>query len=173
MSRKSKRQRQIARREERADASRTLSWRVFPFLEDWRKSALAVALIIGLTVATYYFSPTEPFYIGAPPFMFLVLHGYFLPTTYILSKDFIEIRRFLRPQKVDWGRFRSFNYDNQCVVFSPYEGPTGHAVLRTMCLMFDKSLREEILDYLRQRLIDVKSQSTATDRTADGPETDA
>jgi hypothetical protein len=170
MSRKSKRQRQIERSE---GASKTLSWRVYPFLEDWRKSVPVVALIIGLTVAAYYFSPNEPFYMGVPPFMFLMLHGFFLPTTYVLSKDLIEIKRFLRPQKADWGRFRSFNYDSYGVLLSPYEGPTGRAMLRTMYLMFDKSRKDEILDYLRQRLIDAKAQSTTAGRKADGPETDA
>jgi hypothetical protein len=173
MSRKSKRRRLIERREAQAEASRTLSWRVYPFLENWRRSALVVALIAGLTVVTYYISPEEPFYVGAPPFMLLILHGFFLPTTYILSKDTIEIKRFLRPQKTDWGRFRSFNYDKHGVLLSPYEGPTRHAMFRTMYLMFDKGRKDEILDYLRQRLIDAKTPPTVADRTGDGPETDA
>ena len=172
MSRKSKRQRQIARRE-RAEASRTLTWRVYPFLRNWRKSALVIALIIGLTVATYSFSPNEPFFMGVPALMFLMLHGFFLPTTYVLSKDLIEIKRPLRPQKADWGRFRAFYHDDEGAVLSPYEVPTRRAMFRALTLLFDKSRREEILDYLRQRLIDAKTERTTTDRKVDGSETDA
>lgn len=139
----------------------TLTWRVFPFLENRYKSAAAVVAVMGLTVLVYFIAPEEKFYLGVPVFLFLVLHGFFLPTWYVLSKDGITIKRFLRPQTVDWGRFRSFNYDNACVVLSPYEGPTRRAAFRTVCLMFDRSRRDEILEYLRKRLIDVKARSTA------------
>lgn len=141
--------------------SKVLAWRVHPFRESRLRSVLAVGAVAGFTVLAYLFAPEEPFYVAVPPFMFLVLHGFFLPTTYVLSKDSIEVKRFFRSQKVDWGRFRSFNHDEKGAVLSPYEGPARRAMFRCLSLMFDEARREEILDYLRRRLRDVKSESTA------------
>jgi len=174
MSRKSKRRRLIERIEKKAEAAKTLTWRVHPFMERRLRSALAVGATALFTVCVSYFAPpNEPFYLGVPPFMFVVLNGFWLPTTYALTDDGIEIRRLFHSQKADWGRFRSFNYDNEAAVLSPYEGPTRRAMFRTLTLLFGKGRKAEILDYLRGKLIDVKDHATATDGKADGPETDS
>lgn len=152
----------IERREAKAEAERTLTWRVCPFLENRYRSAAAVAVVIGLTALVYFIAPADPFFIAAPPFMFLALHEFFLPTRYVLSKDAIEIKRFMRPKKFDWGRFRAFNYDDTCAVLSPNEGPARRVPLRNVLLRFDKSRRDEIIEYLRQRLTDVKARTTAS-----------
>jgi hypothetical protein len=161
MSRKSKRRQRLERQAKRAEVSKTLTWRVYPFVEHWMRSALAVGVTIVLTIAVRFLAPPEePFYVGVPLFMFIALNGYFLPTTYVLSGEGIEVKRLFRIHAVDWGRFRSFNYDDEGALLSPYEVPTRRAMFRTLTLLFDKSRKQEILEYLRQRLKDVKAQST-------------
>ena len=168
MSRKSRRRRKVARRDEKPDVpSKTLTWRAHPFAQNVTKSVIAIAAVLGMGGLGYWafvdlgIEMGVLFGVGASVVLFAALHKFFLPTTYILSKDSIEIKRPFRAITADWERFRSFNNDEAGVLLSPYDSPTRKAMFRSLFLMFGDSRKEEILDYLRRRLRDVRGQSTA------------
>jgi len=170
MSRKSRRRRKAAKNAARAEAPPgRLTWRVHPFAENGTKSAVAIAAVLGMGGLALWVSwdlgahTAAMFGAGAAVIMFLAMHKFFLPTTYVLSKDLIEIRRVFHSLEADWERFRSFNYDDAGALLSPYEVPTRRAVFRSLFLMFDNGHKEEILAYLRRRLRDVKSESAAAE----------
>ena len=168
MSRKSKRRRKAARRDEKSDApSKALTWRVHPFAQSMMKSVIAIAAVLGMGGLGYWafvdlgIEMGVLFGVGTSVVLFVALHKFFLPTTYVLSKDSIEVKRLFRSITADWERFRSFNNDDAGVLLSPYDSPTRKAMFRSLFLMFDDSRKEEILDYLRRRLRDVRGQATA------------
>ena len=168
MSRKSKQRHKAAKKGAKAEMSpKTLTWRVHPFASKGPKSIIAIAAVLSMGGLGYWaFADLGVemgvlFGAGTSVVLFVALHKFFLPTTYVLSKDLIEVKRPFRSVTADWERFRSFNNDDAGVLLSPYDSPTRKAMFRSLFLMFDESRKEEILDYLRRRLHDVRSQSTA------------
>ena len=168
MSRKSRRRHKVAKKGVKAEmSSKTLTWRVHPFASKGPKSVIAIAAVLGMGGLGYWafvdlgIEMGVLFGAGASVVLFVALHKFFLPTTYVLSKDSIEVKRLFRSITADWERFRSFNNDDAGVLLSPYDSPTRKAMFRSLFLMFDDSRKEEILDYLRRRLRDVRGQATA------------
>ena len=111
MSRKSRRRRKAAKNAARAEAPPgRLTWRVHPFAENGTKSAVAIAAVLGMGGLALWVSwdlgahTAAMFGAGAAVIMFLAMHKFFLPTTYVLSKDLIEIRRVFHSLEADWER---------------------------------------------------------------------
>lgn len=127
--------------------SNILSWNSFPFIERPITSIILVAFIIAITIYLWFIS-VEKWEMPLFYFVFVLLFTlellpYFIPTTYKIYEDYIEIRyAFVKVEK-KFNMFGCYYADKRGVLLSTFTKPSRLDRFRGQSLRFSKSKNEK------------------------------
>lgn len=155
------------------DEKPSIAWSTHPLVER-PLTSVGVVLLLGLLLTGVYYWFKSPYWVGvAALFMFLSLSAYFVPTTYGLYDDHIEIKRFLTTQKKKWSDFRKVYPDRNGAFLSPFDSPNRLENFRGIFLRIPGP-REEIFRFLLTKVSGAsQDDSLAGPKNPESPSTDA
>jgi len=124
-----------------------LTWTSFPFVERPVTSIILVAIIVAITIYLWFIS-VEKWEMPLFYFIFVLLFTmellpYFIPTTYKIYDDRIEIRyTFVKVEK-QFNQFGCYYADKRGVLLSTFTKPSRLDRFRGQSLRFSKSKKEK------------------------------
>jgi len=128
-----------------------LRWTAHPLVDDFPKSLLLVAIVVGVLVVVKISFLSEGFVLLAAILFLFALAKYFFPTKYELSEQGIEVwflgYRYSRP----WTAYSSFYNCRGGVHLSPFPEPNRLDTFRGSFLLCRKN-REEVLAFVRTKI---------------------
>lgn len=134
---------------ERAEENHIL-WRSFPLRDDWPRSILAVAAVLGFSVLALF---AAGIYFAALSLVVLVMSliKYFLPTVYRADDKHICVS-FLGVKRVrPWSYFINYYPHDVGVHLTPMASSSILDAFRGQFLRFNKN-RNEVLKYVKERI---------------------
>lgn len=127
----------------------TLSWTVWPLRKKPALGFLALVCIAGAVFGVE--SITHG--IWMPAFAGIVLAvsvaPFFLPTTYRLSPDGVEVVRLGRAERRTWSAFRRVRFNDEIVQLSPSARPNWLDSFRSYTILLDRN-RPEVVSYVER-----------------------
>jgi hypothetical protein len=140
---------------EQADPGRqsglALTWSVRPCTMSPKRSATAVAVILGFGFLVLVVFGDGFWAVFSVVVLFVSLHNYFLTTRYSLSEKGVEVKGPLGTQRKEWKSFRSFWVDAAGVSLSPFKGRSWLEHYRGVRLLF-RGNAAEVIGFVKQRL---------------------
>jgi len=127
-------------------------WRVHPLTENaWRSIALISVLLIVL--AGVFLVLKHPFWVFLSAVLLGIhLRSFFLPTTYLLTNEGLEVIRLVGSYCASWSHYRSFCVDKNGVLLSPFAKPNRLENFRGNFILVPKDWREDVIAFLRKHL---------------------
>ena len=127
--------------------SQTVRWRSLPIVDDYPRSLLLVAIVVGLSIGSYF---VLQFAKLLPPVIFVsMLSNYYLPTRYELDEAGIQVRFLGRCRDILWSRVRRVDEHKTGVFLSPFPKPSRLDSFRGTFLRFSGNA-DEVLTFVRE-----------------------
>ncbi len=129
-----------------------ISWRVHPFVENWKRTVILLAFLSSILVILYTgFQSIVIVFLSA---LLLIgpLYKYFLPFYYHCSRDGLVVKACCYNIERPWTSFRSNYVDKNGVLLSPFPKPTRLENFRGIYVRFGKHPPEEIVSFIQHQL---------------------
>lgn len=126
------------------------SWRVLRAKDSPGMTVLVVLAIILLSLASGWYAGA-PLGILAALLLLGSLWPFFMPTTYRLTNEGIEQKRWPTTQKRSWSYFRRFEVDPRGILVSPFKTPSRLDSFRGMYLLTTED-RAELISIIEERV---------------------
>lgn len=134
-----------------------VSWTVHPFKERPFLGTLVVIFLLFLMASLGYSTRSTPLVIVGTFFFLVSLSSFFFPTRYFLCSDEV-VMRGLFTQREPWEKFFRYIETEEGVVLSPLPSPGPRDNYRGVYLRLPPEKREEILEILRQKILEEKTE---------------
>ena len=92
-----------------------------------REKPVKLGLVLGITTVfcVIFWFLAGPFWVGITlVVVFLSLYSFWVPTTYTLDHEGIEVRRFLYKRRFEWSRFRRWELDENGIFLGTFSNPS-------------------------------------------------
>lgn len=127
-----------------------MTWISHPCRE-YKKKTICLLTFLILIFSGIYFS-----FGGFWFFIALILVGgailpYFLPTTYTLNDEQIQIKGLITNKKKKWGEFNSFYPDKNGILLSPFKEPSRLENFRGLYIRFNNN-KGEVTEYISKKI---------------------
>jgi hypothetical protein len=134
-----------------SEKGRELTWSVFPFKEDLRRSTIVV-LIIAVSGIVVYVAFKDVFLaVLSVVILFASLHTYFTRTDYRLDADGIEIKTSLAKTARKWSHFKRFHADRKGITLSPFAKPSRLEPFRSVRLLYGGN-KEDVVEFVSKNI---------------------
>jgi hypothetical protein len=130
----------------------TVAWKSFPLADDWPRSILAPAAVIGTCVLVLFSGFGLYLTILSFVFLFIALRQYFFPTYYELTDRGVRVRFLGFEKQRGWEYFRNYYPHGIGVYLTPLERPGALDGFRGQFVRFAGN-RDEVLGYVKQRIV--------------------
>jgi len=128
-----------------------LEWSVFPFLEDARRSAIVVLIIVAAGVAVHLAFKEVFLTVLAFAILVVSLHTFFTKTTYRLGEKGVTVRMVGVKTFKTWSAFKRYNADGKGVTLSPFAQPSRLDPFRSVRLLFGGN-KDEVVAFISKRV---------------------
>ncbi|MHC4986756.1 MAG: hypothetical protein ACYTFO_11460 [Planctomycetota bacterium] len=130
---------------EQRPAEEAVCWRSFPLADDFPRSLLFGAALIGVSVLAGV--AFEGLWAAAVAFVLLLvaMAKYVLPTHYRLDDEDVTVRFLGHSQRTSWSRIKRFDVGSHGVFLSPFERPSRLDSFRGVLLRFAGNAAEKIV----------------------------
>ena len=128
-----------------------LKWTVHPIKKKWKASVIVILFLISLCASIYISFDSLAYLFLSAIILFFSLTPFFLPTTYFLQDDCINVKSIFRNVSRDWSSFKSFYPDKKGVLISPFSTPSRLENFRGLYVRFDDN-RSEVLNFIREKI---------------------
>ena len=118
------------------DAAKTMRWRSYPLVEDFRRSTLLIATMLLVCASVQAGFGGFGYAVLAAVFMAISLSSYFLPSWYELDDDGAAVRFLGRTRRLGWREVRRVDVRRDGVHLSPFEAPSRLDPFRGLVLRF-------------------------------------
>lgn len=129
-----------------------LSWRVHPFVENWKRSVLLLLFLIGILLFIYLGFRSVVVLLLSAGLLIGPLYKYFLPFHYRCSVDSLVVKACCYTLQRSWSEFRSYYVDKNGILLSPFAKPTRLENFRGVYVRFGKHPPEEIVNFIQCKL---------------------
>lgn len=144
---------------EESNNSMILTWTVHPLVDRPLRSLLLI-VILSTILAAVYLAYKSPFWvILSGMLLFVSLFGYFVPTSYELSEQGVQVKRGPNKYFLPWSRFRSYCFDSRGVLLSPFTEPNRLENFRGNYILIRQDRREEVREFLRKQFNEMEEVS--------------
>jgi hypothetical protein len=135
----------------RNDSGPHLEWRVFPFTENLRKSAVVVLIIAGAGVAVQMAFKDGFLTVLGIALLVVSLHTFFTRTTYRLDDKGVTVTTVGVKTTKEWSAFKRYYADAKGVTLSPFAKPSRLDPFRSVRLLFGGN-RDEVVAFISERI---------------------
>ena len=127
-----------------------IAWRVWPLKRSPGRGALTALLLAGTWYGVWDWTEGDPWLTAlAVVVLSLAVVPFFIPTSYRLSGNGVEIHRPWRTWRRPWSDFRGVRADRNVVVLSPWKNRSWLDGFRGETLLFEDN-RQEVLPYVEK-----------------------
>lgn len=126
-------------------------WTVHPAKKNLKLSVLVIMFLIALCVSIYFSFDSLLLSLLSAVFLFGSLSSFFLPTTYMLHKKGIIIKRVFHEFFRGWDSFKRYYIDKNGILLSPFTYRTRLENFRGLYIRFNGN-REYIIGYIKSRI---------------------
>lgn len=134
-----------------SEQGRELTWSVFPFKEDIRRSVIVV-LVIAVAGAVVYVAFKDVFLaVLSVGILFASLHTYFTRTVYRLDSEGIEIKTTLAKTARKWSYFKRFHADRKGITLSPFSKPSRLEPFRSTRLLYGGN-KDDVVEFVSKNI---------------------
>jgi hypothetical protein len=120
---------------------------VFPFMENIKRSAIVVVIILACGLLVYAAFKDVFLALLSVLILFVSLHTYFSRTTYRLDQDGVVIRTALAKTVKKWSDFKRYYTDRRGVTLSPFAKPSRLEPFRSVRLLY-KDNKEDVVEFV-------------------------
>ena len=138
--------------QERIEASESLEWSVFPFLENLRRSIIVVAIIVAVAVLVYLVFGDVFLVILSVAILFASLHAYFTRTRYRLDDSGVAVRTLSVKTAKPWSHFKRYYPDDRGITLSPFAKPSRLEPFRSVRLLYGSN-KDEVVAFVSKRIV--------------------
>lgn len=133
-------------------ATREISWRVHPLVENWKRSILLLFFLMTILIVIYAGFQSFIAVFLSVFFLILPLYPYFLPVQYHIGENDLIVRSLLYKHKRPWSSFRSYYVDKNGVLLSPFVKPSRLENFRGIYVRFGKHPPEDIVNNIDNKI---------------------
>jgi hypothetical protein len=128
-----------------------LEWSVFPFLEDTKRSAVVVSIIVAVGVAIYLAFRDAFLTVLSLVILVVSLHTFFTKTTYRLGEDGVTVRTVGVRTFKSWSAFKRYSADRKGITLSPFAEPSRLDPFRSVRLLYGGN-KDEVVAFISKRI---------------------
>ena len=128
-----------------------LEWSVFPFLEDTRRSAIVVSIVVAACVAVHLAFKDVFLTVLSLAILLVSLHTFFTKTTYRLGEKGVTVRPVGVKTFKTWSAFKRYSADGKGVTLSPFAKPSRLDPFRSVRLLYGGN-RDEVVAFISKRV---------------------
>jgi len=129
-----------------------LTWTVHPFKSDQKKSFFLIAFIILIALLVYFSFSSIVFMLLSIVLLVLAMRQYFIPTHYTLDDEGAKVSSISSSKTRPWDYFKSYYYDRNGVLLSPFETKSPLESFRGIYLILPPDKREPILEFIKTKI---------------------
>jgi hypothetical protein len=134
-----------------SDSAEYLEWSVFPFLEDRRRSAVVVAVVVAVGVLVFVAFKDIFLTVLSLAILLVSLHTFFTKTSYRLAEDGVTVRTVGVKTFKAWSAFKRYSADRKGVTLSPFAKPSRLDPFRSVRLLYGGN-RDEVVAFISKRV---------------------
>lgn len=131
--------------------SALLEWSVWPWKESVRRTAVVVAVIIGVGVAASFLLRAAFWGFFSVLILFASLHTYFSRTTYRLDDRQVVVKSSVGTVAKKWSAFKRYYVDRKGVTLSPFARPSRLEPFRSTRLLYGGN-RDAVVAFVSERI---------------------
>lgn len=129
-----------------------ISWKVHPFVENWRRTFLLMLFLASILGVLFYSFRSIVILLLSASLLIGPLYKYFLPFIYLCDIEKLTISACCYKIEKSWKTFRSYYVDKNGVLLSPFPKPTRLENFRGIYVRFGKHSPEQIVKFIDDRL---------------------
>lgn len=126
-----------------------LTWTAHPLKTDRKKSVFLVIIILLTCLLVLLTTNNAGFALIALALLIFSMRQYFMPTTYILNAEGVEVRFSGMNKKRPWGYFSSYYEDRNGILLSPFKEKSRLESFRGIYLIASGN-KTEIAGFVKQ-----------------------
>jgi len=124
-----------------------IKWTSLPFKVGGKKNLIAICIPILVWITILLLWGVGWFILSVIVLGVSIL-PYFMPTTYILTKEDIYVNSLFAKQRKKWEYFKTFYVDHNGIFLSPFDKPSRLENYRGLYVRFHKN-RDEVLQFVK------------------------
>ena len=126
-----------------------MEWTAHPFKADPKKSVFLVAIILLICLLTLLTTASIGFAIVALLLLVFSMRQFFMPTTYMLNAEGVEVRFSGATKKKRWDYFSSYYEDRNGILLSPFKDRSRLEAFRGIYLIVNNN-KPQIVEFIKQ-----------------------
>jgi len=136
-----------------------LEWSVWPWKESGRRTAIVVAVIIGVGVLTWLLTRAVFWGVFAIGILFASLHTYFSRTAYRLDDRQVIVKTSVGTIAKKWSLFKRYYVDKKGITLSPFAKPSRLEPFRSTRLLYGGN-KDAVVAFVSARIAGDASSGT-------------
>lgn len=129
-----------------------ISWRVHPFVENWKKTVLLLLFLFSLLTIIYVGYKSIIVLLFSTLLLIAPLYKFFLPFHYHCRTDNLIVNTCCYKFERSWSTFRSYYVDKNGILLSPFPKPSRLENFRGIYIRFGKHPSEEIVNFIQSKI---------------------
>ena len=126
-----------------------MEWTAHPFKADPKKSVFLVIIILLICLLVLFTTASIGFALVALLLLVFSMRQFFLPTTYILNTEGVEVRFSGATKKKRWDYFQSYYEDRNGILLSPFKDRSRLEAFRGIYLIVNNN-KPQIVEFIKQ-----------------------